>query len=104
MLPPYRADCAAQEKSAAMEFIYPQKSTQIYVPVQLDGKTGKTVFEVAHRSSNAIIYWHLDEEYLGYTKSYHQMEFSPQPGKHTLTLVDQDGERVEQRFEILEKK
>lgn len=102
-LPPYRSDCNAARKSSVMEFIYPKKSTQLYVPVELDGKTGKAVFEVAHRSSSAIIYWHLDDEYLGFTKDFHQMPLSPAPGKHTLALVDQQGERVEQYFEVLKR-
>jgi penicillin-binding protein 1C len=100
VLPAFRSDCAAMNKSV-MEFIYPRMSTQIYVPVELDGKNGKTIFEVAHRHHDAIIYWHLDEEYIGSTKDFHQMALSPSPGKHCITLVDSEGERIEQRFEIL---
>jgi penicillin-binding protein 1C len=103
ILPSYRNGCINTEKSAVMEFIYPQKSTKIYVPVMLDGKSGKTVFEVAHRSTSAIIYWHMDEEYLGYTKNFHQMELSPGSGKHSLTVVDENGERQDVLFEILSK-
>jgi len=102
-LPPYRKDCITLNRSPVMEFIYPKKSTQIYVPIELDGKTGKTVFEVAHRSTNSIVYWHLDDEYLGYTKGSHQMALSPPAGKHLLILLDEQGERVEQYFEVLKK-
>ncbi len=102
-LPPYRKDCADLNRSPIMEFIYPKKSTQIYVPIELDGKTGKAVFEVAHRSVDAVIYWHLDDQYLGSTKGFHQMGINADPGKHVLVLVDQDGERVEQYFEVLKK-
>ena len=101
MLPPYRSDCQGQEKTAVMEFIYPKKSTQLYVPVDLDGQRGNTVFEVAHRAPGAVIYWHLDDTYLGMTKGFHQMAIHPAAGKHVVTLVEQDGERAEQRFEIL---
>ena len=103
VLPPYKSGCGVTNKSAAMEFIYPKHSTQIYVPVELDGKTGKTVFEVAHRSTDAVIYWHLDEDFLGSTKGIHQMALSPEPGKHIITLVDQQGERLELCFEILQR-
>jgi penicillin-binding protein 1C len=103
VLPPYRNDCSAANKPAVMEFIYPKRSTQIYVPIELDGKTGKAIFEVAHRSTGSVIYWSLDDDYLGYTKDFHQMALSPSPGKHTITLVDQQGERLEQCFEILKK-
>ena len=103
VLPPFKDGCGLSNKNSVMEFIYPKHSTQIYVPLELDGKTGKTVFEVAHRSTDALIYWHLDEDYLGSTKGIHQMALSPEPGKHVVTLVDQNGERLELHFEILQK-
>lgn len=102
-LPPYRKDCMALNKSSVMEFIYPKRSTQIYVPIELDGKSGRSVFEVAHRSADAIIYWHLDDQYLGLTKGFHQMAISPDSGKHVVTLVDENGERTEQYFRVLKK-
>jgi penicillin-binding protein 1C len=101
VFPPWRKDCASASTSPVMEFIYPKKSTQIYVPVELDGKTGKTIFEVAHRNAEMKIYWHLDDEYIGFTKQFHQMALSPPTGQHVITLVDENGERVEQRFVIL---
>ena len=86
-----------------MEFIYPKKSTGIYIPVELDGKMGKAIFEVVHRSSDAVIYWNLDDDYLGSTHGTHQMELSPEAGKHFLSVVDQNGERLELQFEVLKK-
>ena len=103
MLPPWRRDCEAENKQLAMEFIYPKRSTQIYVPMELDGKTGKAVFEVAHRSTGAIIYWSLDEDYLGSTKGFHQMALNPAAGKHIISLVDEEGERMELNFEVLKR-
>jgi penicillin-binding protein 1C len=103
VLPEFLKDCASHGKNLAMEFIYPKKSTQIYVPIELDGKTGKTIFEVAHRNSEAKIYWHLDDEYIGTTRHFHQMALSPSPGKHFITLVDENGERLELQIEILDK-
>jgi penicillin-binding protein 1C len=102
-LPPFRKDCMAMNKSSVMQFIYPKMSTQIYVPVELDGKTGKAVFEVAHRQHNEVIYWHLDNDYIGSTKDFHQMALNPPAGKHLITLVDGQGEQLQQQFEILEK-
>ena len=86
-----------------MEIIYPKQSTKIHVPIEIDGTPGKTVFEVAHRNSSAIIYWHLDDRYLGYTKNFHQMALRPEQGTHTLTLVDENGETLVQKFEIMGK-
>lgn len=104
VLPEFRKDCIQNANAdIAMEIIYPKQTTKIYVPIEIDGNPGKTIFEVAHRSSNAIIYWHLDEEYIGYTKGFHQMELSPTPGTHILSLVDENGQRLTQNFEIIGK-
>ena len=65
--------------------------------------TGKTIFEVAHRNSETKIYWHLDDEYIGSTRHFHQMALSPSPGKHFITVVDENGERLELHIEILDK-
>lgn len=84
-----------------MELLYPKQESKIFVPIELDESTGKTVFRAAHRKSETIIYWHLDDNYIGSTKGIHQMGFSPEPGQHMLTLVDEFGETISQKFEII---
>lgn len=101
-LPPYRPGCESGAISA-MEIIYPKQFSKIYVPKEIDGSMGKTIFEVAHRNQNSIIYWHLDGKYIGSTQTIHQMGLAPAEGMHTLTLVDQDGESIVQQFEIISK-
>jgi penicillin-binding protein 1C len=106
MPPAYRPDClqgAAAAQQAPMQLIYPKQPTAIYVPVDLDGKLGSTVFEVAHQRPNVVLYWHLDGAYLGSTQQFHQMALQPGMGKHTLALVDADGYRIEQVFEVISR-
>lgn len=103
-LPPFHPDCRPPENddnSSPMQLIYPRQLTRIFVPVDLDGQLQRTIFSVAHRRPNTTIYWHLDQEYLGATQTFHQMELQPRPGKHLLTLVDEEGNRLEQWFEIV---
>ena len=104
-LPPYRSDCLRTQGQGehAMTLIYPPESGKIYVPLELDGKRGRSVFEATHRETGTIIYWHLDEEYIGETKDIHQMALAPEPGAHVLTLVDENGERLVRRFAVLLK-
>ena len=104
VLPPYRSDCISGNSTVnSMELIYPKSYAKIYVPLEIDGSMGKTIFQVAHRRPQTTIYWHLDGEYLGMTTEFHQMELSPSKGVHTLTLVDQYGESLIRKFEILGK-
>lgn len=103
-LPPYRDDCLPETGDGpAMAFVYPPPGTSIYVPLELGGKRGETVFTVAHSRPAAKVYWHLDGAYIGVTTGRHQMGLSPSPGRHTVVLVDDRGERLEGIFTILDK-
>jgi penicillin-binding protein 1C len=102
--PPYRSDCQAlTEDKKPMQLIYPRYQAQIYVPIDLNGKPSKTVFQAAHRDNSATIFWHLDEQFLTTTKTYHNVELSPSIGKHKIVLIDEKGNRVSQEFEIVGK-
>ena len=103
MLPPFKPGCVQSAGSRNMDLIYPKNGSLLYVPVDLDGKTGSTVFKAAHHNPDATIYWHLDEQFLGSTKQIHQMALSPERGFHRLSLVDQDGETLSIVFEIMSK-
>ena len=84
-----------------MDFIYPRKTTKIFIPITLVGESSKTVFEATHRKPDAVIFWHLDDEYIGTTKEKHTIAVNPLPGKHSLVIVDGWGERREQGFEAI---
>lgn len=102
-LPPFRPDCNNADDTRVMQLIYPKQPTRIYVPVDLDGELSRTVFAVAHNDPNAIIHWHIDEQFMGSTEHFHSLELKPAPGPHILTLVDERGNRLEQAFEIIGK-
>ena len=101
VLPPFRPGCAGNGDRKNMDIIYPKNNSKIYIPVDLDGKPGSTVFKVAHRNAAALVYWHLDDQYIGTTAQVHQMALSPGRGKHRLTLVDQYGESLTIGFEVI---
>ncbi len=100
--PPFKDECQTGSEEDILDIVYPQKNAKILVPVELTGKVGRSVFEAVHQIQGKTIYWHLDEEYLGETRSFHQMAIYPKPGIHTLTLIDEDGHRTERVFEFLE--
>lgn len=100
-LPPFKSDCLQSSKNE-MDIIYPKNYTKILIPRELDGSKGKVVFEVVHRQSNQIIYWHLDQEYLGHTQGQHRIELDTQLGKHQMTIMDENGEVLEWRFEVVD--
>ena len=105
-LPPFRDDCQNSmynRKNSSMQIIYPRNFSKIYVPIDIDGNIGNTVFEVAHRNAHTTIYWHIDEKYVGQTVNFHRIALHPETGKHTLTIVDESGEKITRKFEIISK-
>ena len=102
-LPALRADCAAVRVGgrAGLALLYPDPNARVLIPRELDGSRGRTVFEAVSRRRDATLYWHLDGEYLGETHTFHQQSLDMDPGEHILTLVDDEGERVARRFQVI---
>ena len=99
-LPPLMAGCS-DERHNLMQFIYPAGDKKIMIPKGQDGRPGEVVFEAAHQIPSTIIYWHLDGEYLGYTRDIHKMSFLPTIGEHIITLVDENGNRLMTQIEVV---
>lgn len=100
-LPPFRQDCENPAALASMDLIYPKAGTRIFVPRELSGETGNTVFEAAHSNSASTIYWHLDGNFVGSTRRFHRISLSPLSGTHVLTLVDESGETLARTFKVI---
>lgn len=103
-LPPFRADCETASAVANMDLVYPKPNTRIFIPRELDGQPGSTIFELAHRNPATTVYWHLDGEFIGETKRIHHMALNPTEGMHVITLVDDSGETLQRSFEIISKR
>lgn len=104
-LPPWRKDCVAQsaqqDDDLPMELIYPQASSRIYIPVDLDGQRSRVILKAIHRDADAILYWHLDDKFLGETRIFHEREASLEPGLHKLLVMDKNGYQLTRRFRVI---
>ncbi|MDG4594746.1 MAG: penicillin-binding protein 1C [Candidatus Contendobacter sp.] len=102
-LPPWRADCQNSDGGSreALSVVYPQNHTQIYLPRELDGKLEQTVFRAVPQNPETLLYWHLDNQFLGTTQTFHQQVAQPTAGRHWLVVVDETGNRVGREFEVL---
>ena len=98
-LPPFKPGCGG-DASQAMQFIYPTPGARITLPRQMDGTPGHLVARVACGQAGAILFWHLDDDYLGETRDFHEMALQPAPGRHSLTVVDGEGNTVSVTFHI----
>lgn len=100
-VPEWLTGCETTENNKTMSIVYPKINSNLFIPITMNGKKGKVVFEVQHRIEKSLVYWHLDESFLGTTRGIHEMELTPSPGKHTLVLVDENGERLRQEFNVI---
>jgi penicillin-binding protein 1C len=102
-VPPYRQDCEMNSPLVSMDLIYPKPDSRIFIPRGFDGKSGRAVCELVHRNPNTTVHWHLDGNYLGSTKKNHHFAINPREGRHILVIVDEDGNSIEERFEVLSR-
>ncbi|MEP2024242.1 MAG: penicillin-binding protein 1C [Reichenbachiella sp.] len=99
--PKFKTGCEQATSIATLEMIYPKANAKVFIPKELDGTFGQTVFEAAHSNTKEIIYWHLDGVYLGSTKRVHQMGLFAEPGKHELHLLDGQGQELNLNFTVI---
>jgi len=100
-LPPIRSDCEVDDEHI-MDFIYPKFPNKIFIPKELSGQKGRAVFDLVHRHPKLKVYWHLDGVYIGVTQDFHQLEIIAAQGTHVLVVVDENGNELVKRFEVLE--
>jgi penicillin-binding protein 1C len=99
-LPAWLTGCAFDQHLQDIDMVYPKSKTKVFLPRDLSGKLSELIMEAAHLKQDAILYWHMDGEYLGKTQTTHKMPIQPVPGKHKLSLVDELGQNLEVEFEI----
>jgi penicillin-binding protein 1C len=97
-LPPFMPGCTDDRTVTPMEFIYPPRNARIFIPRSLGGEMMSMLPEIAHRRRDAVIYWHLDNNYAGVTRHLHQIEVRVGAGEHVITAVDDEGSTVSRRF------
>ncbi len=95
VIPPIRKDCIKQEVSTGktLEFIYPDKGIEVYIPVDLDELPNKIILKAAHKNEESTIHWFMDNYYLGSSvNGQHEWSLEPEIGIHHLKIADDSGQ------------
>ena len=100
-LPPFYPGC--ESEGDKFEIIYPKHGTKIYLPIGFFERKEKVVLRAAHSRNSAVIYWYIDQNFIGETSLNHEIAVSPDPGIHTLTLTDETGETKKILIEVFTK-
>jgi len=97
--PEYSGARSASTESE-IQFIYPSAGSTLYLPRQMSGAVEGVVFRAAHHKADATLWWHLDQTYVGETRLIHQLRLAPSVGRHTLTVVDSEGNAASVGFTV----
>ena len=101
-LPPLRIDCGSTS-GKSMDFIYPKENGKIYLTKNMNGELQPVIFRVAHSEANTQLFWYLNDEYLGVTKTFHEMQVKAKTGKYYLIVTDENGSEISRRVEIVSR-
>ncbi len=94
LMPPLHPDCIHESYSSEqfIEFIYPDKGIEVFIPVDLDDRSNDIILKAVHKDAQAVIYWFLDNNYLGTTsQGLHEWKINPGPGIHSVKISDEKG-------------
>ena len=100
-LPKYRKDCIGDIKNS-MRFIYPTEKNSIYLPKNLSGKKNELILKVAHSNKEAKLFWYLNNKYISTTKNIHNVAIAVKKGNYKIIVLDNFGNEIEQKIEIIE--
>jgi len=99
-LPPFHPDCII-ENEQLMAFIYPKRREQVMLPKDFDENVNDVIFKLAHRDRDAVVYWYLDERFIGKTETFHELAVVIAPGNHVLTVMDHQGNKIQETIEVV---
>lgn len=71
-----------------LKFIYPSDGAVVSIPRQMDGSPGSLTCKVACCTPGELLFWHLDNHFVGTTTDLHQVQIAPEAGVHKLTVYD----------------
>lgn len=89
-LPPPDPNCVPEGRKP--DIIYPNNGQVIVRVRDFNGQEQGFVARAAPVEHNGVLHWHLDAHYVSTTYNNHSLRLSPEPGQHSLTVVDDSGE------------
>ena len=101
VLPNYRNDCN-KEQNNTMDFVFPTKyRSKISLTKGLNNKVNPVILKVTHANTDALLYWYLNDVFIGKTSKYHEQAITPKIGNHKIIVIDNLGNEKTRFLEIL---
>jgi penicillin-binding protein 1C len=100
-IPGFKKGCEEAEVMKQLSVLYPKNESKIVVTRTETGDQSSIVMEALHRDPEAILFWHLNEKYIGSTNHIHQMDKELSPGNYELKVIDELGNSEKIRFVVV---
>jgi penicillin-binding protein 1C len=100
-VPSHNPACKQINSNSELIIKYPVANSNIYLPLDLQGKLN--TFQAEAFTSDKVIYWFLDEAFLGQTEDIHKLDITTNSGKKELLLITSEGVSNKISFEIIVK-
>lgn len=102
-LPSFGENCVDPSGRKPFDFVYPKNFTRIFLPRDFSGNQQEVVFEIAYLRPENPLFWYLDGNYVATTQNIHKLALRPEPGLHSITVSDKEGNRIQKSFRIVNK-
>ncbi len=99
--PVHNPACLVKQEQDILQIIYPLQNAKIFIPKDFDGEYESMVSKVASQFPNRELFWYLNDELLGSTVKKPSFPLKLTEGRHTLTVVDTEGNRDQVRFSAI---
>ncbi|QXP73727.1 penicillin-binding protein 1C [Tenacibaculum sp. AHE15PA] len=101
VLPNYRNDCNKAQNNT-MDFVFPTKyRSKISLTKGLNNRVNPVILKVTHANADAVLYWYLNDVFIGKTSQYHEQAITPKSGNHKIIVIDNLGNEKTRFLEIL---
>jgi len=101
-LPPFKEDCMGTQ-TTSMDFIYPKPNSKIYLTKNFNSEVQPVIFKVAYSQREKQLFWYVDNVYKGVTKVFHEKPILMPAGFHYITVVDEYGNEIRRKIEIVKE-
>jgi len=98
-LPKYAKGCE-KVGSKIMDFIYPSRHIDVFLPKNRLGERTDIIFAVAHTDFDAVLYWYIDNHFIGESETFHTITAKPTIGKHKITVIDNMGRSITRNIDV----
>lgn len=99
-LPSRANSCDKEVEKETINLLFPSEGEVIYMPNGMNGEKMKLIAKAVHLEENAEIYWHLEGQYMGLTRDFHQYAYTLYPGEYTIMVMDNEGRKKQVNIKI----